>query len=276
MHMGWDDLQTVEAVVRLGNVEAAARELALRHSSVSRRITALEVRLGTALFARGRRLVPTGLALRLAERAAAMRSHATEAQALLAAANRHRAGRQVITTNDVLAPLLFAALARVPSPRAVDVLVSDSELALVPGQVDLALRPSPDPGGALRGRRLGFLRLGVFRARAAPQRWVLPSASLRARKTMRWWKHVPADVDGHLVCNSLLGIRDACRAGLGAALLPCFLVQPQDGLHLDREVDGGPPVWLLAPPGPTPADAKAAQRDLFVALRGIPGAFRRA
>ncbi|MBX3129351.1 MAG: LysR family transcriptional regulator [Polyangiaceae bacterium] len=46
MHIAWEDLQTLEALVRRGSVEAAGRELGLRHSTVSRRISALEGRLG--------------------------------------------------------------------------------------------------------------------------------------------------------------------------------------------------------------------------------------
>ena len=42
MHITWDDLQTVEALVRAGSVVGAARELSLRHSSISRRVDVLE------------------------------------------------------------------------------------------------------------------------------------------------------------------------------------------------------------------------------------------
>ena len=50
MRMTWDDLQTVEALVRAGSVVGAARELSLRHSSISRRVDALERSLGAAEF----------------------------------------------------------------------------------------------------------------------------------------------------------------------------------------------------------------------------------
>ncbi|MBX3129346.1 MAG: LysR family transcriptional regulator [Polyangiaceae bacterium] len=40
MHISWEDLHTLEALVRTGSVEAAGRELALQHSTVSRRIAA--------------------------------------------------------------------------------------------------------------------------------------------------------------------------------------------------------------------------------------------
>ena len=110
MHMAWDDLQTVEALVRLQGVAAAAKELGVRHTTVSRRVESLERSLGTSLFIRGPRLLPTQLGRELAARAAEMRLHAARAVQLVEGQAREREGRVVVTTSDVLAPLLLAAL----------------------------------------------------------------------------------------------------------------------------------------------------------------------
>ena len=69
MHIDWSGLQTVEALVRLGGVQAAAAELGLRHTSISRRVAALEASLGVPLFTRGARLKATPMARALAQRA---------------------------------------------------------------------------------------------------------------------------------------------------------------------------------------------------------------
>jgi len=67
MHnMNWDDLRFFLAVARAGTLQAAARQLGVDHTTVSRRIKALEAGLGQALFARhlaGHELSPAGLAL---------------------------------------------------------------------------------------------------------------------------------------------------------------------------------------------------------------------
>lgn len=274
MHISWDEIQTLEALVRTGSVEAAGRELSLRHSSVSRRVAAMEARLGTALFVRGARLVPTALTTQIAARAGSLRATAVEIQGLVAAERRGRVGTLVITTSDVLAPLLFLALARARPAQAVEVLVSDDELELVPGQVDLALRPAQGPSGPLRGRRVGRLRVGVYRVQGGAAGWVRPSASLRARASMRWWRDVPEDAPGAVTCNSLLGMRDACRAGLGRAALPSFLAHGDARLRLERELDDGPPLWLLAPATRAVArEARVTQDALFAALRETEGAF---
>lgn len=275
MHIAWDDLQTVEALVRTGSVVGAARELSLRHSSISRRVDALERALGAPLFLRGARLRPTPLGLAIAERAGRMRPHALDVGALLEEQRRARAGRLVITTNEVLASLLFGALRTCGFTQRVQVRISESELALEPGVTDLALRPGHTPGGALRGQQLGKLRLGVFRARAArqdPAAWVLPSGSLRTRSSMRWWKAVPEDAESLVECDTLLGIRDACVAGLGRSVLPVLLAEGDPRLLLEEELPGGPPVWLLSA-ATRRADAalRRARESLSEALRGAPG-----
>lgn len=275
MHIRWEELQTIEALVRLGSLEACARELSLRHTSVSRRIAGLEARLGAALFVRGPRLVPTDLAREIAKRAEAMRGAATAIETALTAHERRRASRLVITTSDGLSPLLFRALAGgAAEPSRVEVLVSDAELSLGDGAVDLALRPSQDPSGALLGKRVGTLRLGVYRAHGARSGWVMPSASLRARLSMRWWRHVPDDEEAEIVCNSLLGVRDACRAGFGRAVLPCYLGQEDDALRLEHELDAGPPLWLVSSASQrSDRQLRAVRNALLTALRAIDGVF---
>ncbi|GHG90919.1 LysR family transcriptional regulator [Comamonas sp. JC664] len=274
MHISWDDLQTVEALVRTGSVEATGRELSLRHSSVSRRIAALEARLEAALFVRGSRLVPTPLAAQIAARAGPMRTQAAEVAGLLTTERRERQQRLVMTASDVLAPLVFLALSSVAPNQPVEVLVSDQEMELVPGRVDLALRPKHDPSGALRGRRLGRLRIGLYGTSRGMTRWILPSPALRGRTSMRWWRHVPEDAPGAVSCDSLLGIRDACRAGLGRAAFPSFLAHGDPRLRLEKELDGGPPLWLLAPPARgVKREHQALQDALFQALRATEGAF---
>lgn len=277
MHISWEELQTVEALVRTGSVVGAARELLLQHSTVSRRVDGVERRLGAPLFVRGARLKPTPLGIAVAERAALMRAQAQDVDALIEAHRRERAGRLVITTNEVLAPLLFGALRESDIEPLVQVRISESELELEPGVTDLALRPSHTPGGALRGRQLGRLRLGVYRGGTVDPgsaQWVLPSQSLRARASMRWWSRVPEDAEARVECDSLLGIRDACVAGLGLSVLPALLAEGDPRLVLEEELAGGPPVWLLsAPTRRSDAALRRVRTSLAAALRRAPGAW---
>ena len=54
MHgLNWDDIRYFLAVIEAGSVTAAAVQLGVNHSTVSRRVTGFESQLGTKLFDRG-------------------------------------------------------------------------------------------------------------------------------------------------------------------------------------------------------------------------------
>ena len=272
MHISWDGLQTVEALVRLGSVVSAAKALGLRHSSVSRRVDGLERTLGAPLFVRGARLRPTPLALKIAGHASLMAEQAGSISELLARDGRDRDQLLAVTTNDVLAPLLCGALARCGLTQAIRLSVSDEEVELTPGEVDLALRPGAHPGAALRGWRLGRLRLGLYASRRGRDGWIHPSEGLRARASMRWWKAVPGLAPGGVECDSLLAMREACAAGLGRAVLPAVLALDDARLHRVQWMEPGPPLWLLASATRNRDGAlHAVAVQLASALRGHPG-----
>ncbi|MBY4854658.1 LysR family transcriptional regulator, partial [Burkholderia contaminans] len=66
--MSWDDIRYFLAVMRGGSLSAAARALQVQHSTVARRIDALESALGIRLFDRlPRGWPPTDEGLHLAE-----------------------------------------------------------------------------------------------------------------------------------------------------------------------------------------------------------------
>lgn len=275
MHIRWETLETLEALVRAGSLEAAARELGIKHSSVSRRIAAMERELETALFLRGARLVATETCADICARAAQMRAIALEIEARLAVRRRAEERRFVVTTSDVLAPLLFQALGRAAPRERVEVTVSDLERELAPGVVDLALRPTYKPGGLLRGHRIGLLRMGVYRSKGGADAWVLPSVSMRAKTSMRWWRLIPPDAPGMVECDSLVAMRDACVAGLGRAMLPSFLTKGDARLLEVEEIELGTPVWLLSPATrQRDSNLRGIRASLARALRGIEEAWR--
>src|SRR5215831_19293241 len=60
----WNDFRYFLAIARAGSFAGAARELGVEHTTVGRRLTALETALGTRLFVRG----PDGLTITAAGR----------------------------------------------------------------------------------------------------------------------------------------------------------------------------------------------------------------
>ncbi len=58
--MGWDDFHFVLAIARGGSLSGAGRDLKVNHTTVGRRLTALERRSGVTLFIRARpAFIPT-------------------------------------------------------------------------------------------------------------------------------------------------------------------------------------------------------------------------
>src|SRR5690349_3978078 len=232
--MNWDAIATVSAVVRSKSLLGAARQLGVRHSSVSRRLAAIEAELGETLFVRGRRLAPTPIALEIEAHAQSMSLAADRLTASLSARKARRGSEIAITTSDALAPLLLRALARSkPAPR-VRLIVSDEQREPEPGSIDVALRPTGAPRCSLRGRRLGVLAVGVYlqRGSANDDAWVIASEEMQRRVSLRWLRGVPEGARVTAECDRLLALRDACVAGLGRAILPCFLAT--DDARLER------------------------------------------
>jgi LysR family transcriptional regulator, glycine cleavage system transcriptional activator len=154
--IGAGHLRTFEAVARQLNFRAAAEELSLTQSAVSRQIQALEDEVGAALFLRHTRaveLTSAGLQLLRASSLALERIDATVRQI------RQSVGRrQVAVTTSVS----FASMWLIPRLEAfqrlhpdIDIRIdaSDTALDLSTADIDLALRyavPEAVPSGAVR------------------------------------------------------------------------------------------------------------------------------
>ena len=276
--MNWDAIATVAAVVRTKSLLGAAKDLGVQHSSVSRRITAIETELGEILFLRGRRLTPTRLALEIEAHAESMAAAARRLAASLAARKARRDSELTITTSDALAPLLVRAIARSSGAPRVRLLVSDEEHELEAGSVDVALRPTGAPRRSLRGRRLGVLAIGVYRKRGAQntdEGWIVASEEMQRRASLRWLRRIPDGARIAVECDRLLALRDACVAGLGQTILPCFLATDDARLERVSSLDEGTPLWLFvaATPRSDPAQ-RAFLEQLARALKSEKAAWQ--
>ncbi|VEP11626.1 Transcriptional regulator, LysR family (fragment) [Hyella patelloides LEGE 07179] len=115
--MEWDNLRYILAIARSQSIAGASRQLKVHHSTVFRRLNALEEGLGVRLFER----VSTGYVLTVAGEE--MYQTATEIEAKIIALNRHIIGQdrkpkgliRVTTTGSLFYSLLtpcFAAFQR--------------------------------------------------------------------------------------------------------------------------------------------------------------------
>lgn len=241
--MNWDDIKIFLALMRSGNVRAAAARLKVSHSTVARRIDALEEKLGVRLFDRlpaGYALTPVGEdMLKVAE---GVEDELEGLERRVLGHDHKLSGRIRVTMVDALATsLLMPHLAeftqRYPEID-LEVDVTYEPVDLDRREADIAFRFARNPPEHLVGRRLVTCATAAY----ASQEY-LNSHDLRDPASACWigfgrrdpfppwvkesnFPNIP--VKGRFV--SLLAQIEACKAGMGVGMLPCFLGEPEPSL----------------------------------------------
>ena len=234
----WDDIRYFLAVARGGSVRAGAEQLGVRHSTVIRRLSQLEERLGARLFDRlpsGYRLTPAGAeALDMAEQ---MASSSNRLEALVLGRDQTLEGLLRVTMTPMLAAHLLmpdiAEFMTLYPDVEIDLLSSDAPANLTNREADVAIRVVYDAGTLplnLHGLKGPDLFGGVYLSRDLLAAW-----TEAAPKPVRWilkpfdgipdWAHdgsVPVGQIGLRVLEAGANIA-AVRQGLGVTTLPCFV-----------------------------------------------------
>jgi DNA-binding transcriptional LysR family regulator len=247
--MNLNNLTVFVEVARRGSFAAVAKDRGLAPSSVSRAIAELEAGLRVRLFQRTTRkmtLTEAGhLYLSFVEPLAEELVRAREAA--ISAAGRPRGTLRITASATFgqmrIVPLLPEFRSLYPELK-IEGLFTDQNLDLVADRIDLAIRLAPGIEGDLIASKLMDIR---YRVVASPsylkssEPLAVPSDIAKHRCILfnikpfrtRWifrdakGRQQEVPVDGDLVLapgGSLLG---AALAGLGPALLPCWLAGPE-------------------------------------------------
>lgn len=247
----WNDHRLALAIARAGTLAGAAKALGVDHSTVFRRLAALEARLGLALFERapGGAYTPTEAGARAAAAAERMEDEALGLARDLAGLDRRLSGRLRVTCSETLAFRLltpWVARFRLAYPGVVVSLTVDSRvLDLGRREADVAIRVARPREGELWGRKLADVAWTAYGARdllaAAPP--LAGPADLARHKLIGWeegaapgvnaaaWLEAAAPAEAVVYrTGSLVNQFVAARAGIGLALLPCYLGDPEPGL----------------------------------------------
>ena len=254
----WNDARLVLAVSRTGSLTAAAKGLRVDHSTVFRRLAALEARLGLPLFERGPggAYQPTTAGVRAALAAERMEDEALGMARDLAGQDRRLTGRLRVTCSETLAYRLLTrhiARFRAAQPGIVVELVVDSRvLNLSRREADVALRVARPREGDLWGRKLADVAWTAYGASyyLAGMPPLASSTDLGSHPLIGWeegtaginaaeWLTQAAPSAAVVYrTNSLVNQLVAARAGIGLAVLPCYLGDPEPDLA--RALPGGP------------------------------------
>jgi DNA-binding transcriptional LysR family regulator len=263
--LAWDDMRLVLAIGRAGTLVGAARALALNHSTVFRRLGALEAHIGVRLFERFRDgYTPTTAGEEVIALAGRIDADVTAIERRLAGQDLRPTGLVRVTTTDTLVELLTPMLASFRSAHpeiTLELAASNAIFNLSRRDADVAVRPSIDPPELLVGRRVATVSFALFAAasylKRQPKRlepaqhdWAAPDDTLAHLKAAQW---IAATVPAERIffrTGSLVALHSAVRAGLGIAPLPCYLGDGDPALRrlggIMGEFDAG--LWLLTHP----------------------------
>ena len=262
----WNDLRAFLAVARTARLTTAAARLGMDHTTVGRRIAALETGLGARLFDRspqgyaltphGERLMPT------AER--------IESLALTAAADLGEADQAVTGVVRIGAPEGFGSyvLAPLMAPLAehhpgldIQLVAISGVLSLSKREADIAVTLSTPREGRLVSRKLTDYGLSLYaapayldarppirtRADMAGQRFVGYIEDLLYSPELDYMQAPDVDIHVSVQSSNLIAQLQATLAGAGLCVLPDFIAAKQPGLvrvlpdavHLERSL------WLV-------------------------------
>ncbi|WP_200821207.1 LysR family transcriptional regulator [Oceanicoccus sp. KOV_DT_Chl] len=145
----WSDIHFAYQVARHGTLSAAANALNVHHSTVLRRIDALEKRLNTRLFHRhARGYTTTDAGQLLLKTASQTQEDFDRLLGQLEGADEQLSGTLVITTVSALMPLVSPLIAEFqqhnPEIR-IDLIVDSRIFKLEHGEAHISLRPGAQP-----------------------------------------------------------------------------------------------------------------------------------
>jgi DNA-binding transcriptional LysR family regulator len=261
----WNDVRAFLAVARSGRLTAAATRLGVDHSTLSRRIAALEHSLKAKLFDRspsgyspteaGRRLMPLAEEM---ERLALGAAETVGGSAGLIE-GMVRIGSPEGFGSYFLAPRIQKLKARFPQ-LVVQLVAASAVFSLAKREADVAISVSRPPAGRLLVSKLIDYDLGLY---AAPD-YLAGSADIRSCDDLKGHRFVsyigdllhfpeldflqqvvPGGITS-MESSNLVAQTRATLAGAGLCVLPAFLAREEPGLVrvLADEVNLTRSLWL--------------------------------
>jgi len=260
--MDWDNLRFFLAVARKGSIRGASDILSVNHSTVSRRITSFEKKLSVRLFER----LPSGYVLTPAGEE--MLKSAQHIEDEIVKLDRQVIGRDT-ELNGVLRVTMPTGLAThllMPDLAAfskhypgiqLELAFSSEEFNLRKREADVAIRLTPNPPDYLVGRRILRPARGVY----ASHDYLKSNDSSSIPNNLNWIGWDEISLQSHRYKDSqfsvasvkhkaddILAQLEAVKAGMGIAMLPCFLadtVPTLERLELMTSESSCGDLWIL-------------------------------
>jgi DNA-binding transcriptional LysR family regulator len=243
----WNDLRYFLAVSRLGSMIAAGKALRVSQSTVQRRLSELERRIGGKLFTRtqtgyratelGEQLLP--FADRVEAAVQDFTGHLSGAQRLQAGVIRVTCPEPIVSR---MTELVERFHARHPGIR-IEFVMSDKYLDLAKGEADVAFR-SGDTDDELVGRKIADSVWAIYAASTYIERHGKPrdiadlanhalvgfDETMRNHRVSKWLQEVAPNARFVARNNSVLGLMFAVKSGIAIGPLPTAIADGQPDL----------------------------------------------
>lgn len=265
--LDWDDLRYVLAVYRDRSSSRAGSRLGVSHTTVGRRVRAIEEALGVRLFDQTPDgFVPTAAGRDVAAVAERMEADLMSLEGRVLGSDAKLEGKLRVATMDMLFQqyqnAFLSFIKRYPTVE-VTVTTSNIEVSFTRREADVALRMTNTPPEYLVGRKVGRVDFAVYGSKALVESkgpgagysdfpWL---AWDEQRPDMRWF-------DGWLAANapgasivmrvdfSTIQLNELIASGIGVHFMACFQGDADPSLARIGPVDTqySRDVWLLTLP----------------------------
>lgn len=243
--LNWEDLRFFLRAAQANTLAGTARAMGVEHTTIGRRLTALERQLGVELFVRGPRglaLTPEGKELLPYVQELECRVHAVQE---LASTQRERVRISMPTGFATLFTPHLAKLHRAHPSLTIETVSSGRWVALKRGEVDLAIRLVPVRDENLIVRQVGEVAWSLYASPLYLKRHAAPEEldDLTGHDIIAYG----SDVSSHpaarsmeerakrgrvvLRANEIDTMVTAAADGAGLAILPCFLADHDSRLE---------------------------------------------
>ena len=249
MKLNWDDMRFFLVLCRNPSFVAAGSELKVTHSTVSRRLSALEASLQTQLFSRsekGCRLTPAGE--RLLPFAEQMESTVIRLEEDVSGRDRQLSGAVRIGAPDGFGNCFLAShLGRfqgVHPALEIELIAVPRYSSLARREIDILITVRKPTAGNVVVRKLASYRFGLFAAEyyLAGRSPVRSREDLREHRTIGYIDDLLYDQELNYInefhpgvrprfrSSTLIGQQHAILAGNGIGVLPYFMAHDQPTL----------------------------------------------
>jgi DNA-binding transcriptional LysR family regulator len=237
MDLEWNDLWLILNICRAGSLSGAARALGNNHSTVFRRLNAIEDRTKVRFFER----MPDGYKMTDAGRTA--KHYAERVEAEMQSLSREVLGQDLRLSGRIhvtapegfmagIGPRLFANFMTLHPEITIDATGDLGAANLARREADVAIRATRRPPETAFGRSLCDFRFAYYASRAhrdrnagvplSEQRWVLVGglASWLVPEVFKKVRH--AEEQTVFTSSNVLAVMGAVAEGMGVTMMSCY------------------------------------------------------